>query len=63
MSNKTDEMKGRAKEAAGVLTDDEKLQREGKHDQTAGNVKQKVDDAADWAKEKVDDLKDGADRN
>ena len=29
MSSKTDEMKGRAKEAAGVLTDDEKLQREG----------------------------------
>jgi uncharacterized protein YjbJ (UPF0337 family) len=36
-SGKTDEAKGRIKEAAGVLTGDEKLQREGKADQAAGS--------------------------
>ena len=63
MSSETDEMKGRAKEAAGVLTDDEELQREGQYDQAAGDVKHKVDDAADWVKDKIDDVKDKVDRN
>lgn len=63
MSGKTDEIKGRTKEALGDLTDDEELQREGQHDQAAGNVKQKIDDAADWAKEKIDDVKDETDRD
>ena len=62
MSGKMDEMKGRTKEAAGVLTDDDELQREGRQDQAAGSVKQKIDDAADWAKEKIDDVKDRSDR-
>ena len=41
-SGKTDQVKGRAKEAAGVLTGDEKLEREGKLDRAAGNVKEKA---------------------
>jgi uncharacterized protein YjbJ (UPF0337 family) len=48
-----DEAKGRAKEAAGVLTDDEDLEREGKVDQAAGKVKDTVDKAADKAKESI----------
>ena len=32
-SGKTDELKGRVKEAAGALTDDKKLKREGQADQ------------------------------
>ena len=49
-----DEAKGRIKEAAGDLTDDEDLQREGKADQMAGKVKDKVDDVADAVKDKFD---------
>jgi uncharacterized protein YjbJ (UPF0337 family) len=46
-----DDMKGRAKEAAGDLTDDEDLQREGKVDQASGTIKDKVGDAADKMKD------------
>jgi uncharacterized protein YjbJ (UPF0337 family) len=38
-SGTTDEAKGRLKEAAGALTDDDKLRSEGKADQTIGKVK------------------------
>ncbi len=40
MSGKMDQVKGRIKEAAGALTDDESLKREGKLDQVAGKVKE-----------------------
>ncbi|MBK7973911.1 MAG: CsbD family protein [Deltaproteobacteria bacterium] len=39
MSGEMDKAKGRAKEAAGALADDDKLKREGKVDQAAGKVK------------------------
>ena len=42
-SGKSDELKGRVKEAAGALTGDKKLKREGKTDQAAGKIKQKVE--------------------
>lgn len=57
MSGKADDIKGRAKEAAGDLTDDEDLKKEGKADQAAGKLKQKLDDAKEWAEDKIDDLK------
>jgi len=50
-SGKTDELKGRAKEAAGALTGDKKLKREGQLDQAAGKVKKKVEDAVDKVKD------------
>lgn len=56
MSGKTDELKGRVKEAAGAITDDDRLRREGKADQAAGKVKQQVEKAVDTAKEKLEDL-------
>ena len=49
----TDDAKGRVKEAAGDLTGDDDLQREGKVDQAAGTVKDKVGDAADKVKDVV----------
>jgi len=49
MANK-DELKGRAKEAAGDLTDDKDLQREGKVDKTKGSAKEKVDEAGEKIK-------------
>jgi uncharacterized protein YjbJ (UPF0337 family) len=57
MEGKMDELKGRAKEAAGDLTDNRDLKNEGKADQTAGKVKQKVEDAKDWVEDKIDDIK------
>jgi uncharacterized protein YjbJ (UPF0337 family) len=44
---RTDEAKGRAKEAAGSLTDDEDLRREGKGDQAKSSIKDAVDKAKD----------------
>ena len=49
-SGTTDKIKGRAKEAAGALTDDEKLKREGKADQAAGKVKNAANKVVDKAK-------------
>jgi uncharacterized protein YjbJ (UPF0337 family) len=47
VSGEADKAKGRIKEAAGDLTDDDELKREGKVDQAAGKVKDKVDDVKD----------------
>jgi uncharacterized protein YjbJ (UPF0337 family) len=47
-----DEMKGRAKEAAGDLTDDDDLKDEGKVDKAAGSIKGKVGEMADKVKDK-----------
>jgi uncharacterized protein YjbJ (UPF0337 family) len=50
MEGKMDEAKGRIKEAAGDLTDDEDLKAEGKIDQGKGKVKGFVDDVGDKLK-------------
>jgi uncharacterized protein YjbJ (UPF0337 family) len=42
MGGKAENMKGRVKEAAGVLTENKKLQRSGQADQATGKVKQKI---------------------
>lgn len=46
-----DDMKGRAKEAVGDLTNDDDLQREGKADQAAGKTKEAMGDAVDKVKD------------
>ena len=51
MSGKSDEVKGKLKEAAGVLTGDSKLKREGKIDQASGKVKQSLEKVVDKARE------------
>jgi uncharacterized protein YjbJ (UPF0337 family) len=56
MSGKTDEIKGRVKEAAGTITGDDHLRREGKVDQAKGKVKQSIDKAAQEAKGAVDQV-------
>ncbi|HEX2063148.1 MAG TPA: CsbD family protein [Acidimicrobiales bacterium] len=48
-----DELKGRTKEAAGDLTDDEDLQREGKVDQAQGSIKDKVERLGDRVKDAI----------
>lgn len=51
MSNTMDEAKGRMKQAAGDLTDNDDLKNEGKVDEFVAGVKDKVDDAADKVKD------------
>ena len=52
MSN-MDDAKGRLKEAAGDLTNDDDLKKEGKVDRAEGAVKDKLDEAADKVKDKI----------
>jgi uncharacterized protein YjbJ (UPF0337 family) len=58
MEGTSDEIKGRAKQAVGDVTDNDDLKREGKADETSGKVKNKLDDAKDWVEDKVDDIND-----
>lgn len=53
MAGESDKLKGRVKEAAGALTDDDKLRREGKADQAAGKVKDTLDKAVDKTKKAI----------
>jgi len=54
MDAKMDEAKGRMKEAAGDLTDDDKLKREGKADRMGATVKEKANEVVDKAKDMID---------
>lgn len=58
MSGKTDVVKGRIEEAAGVLTGNDKLRAEGKADQAVGEVKQVAEKAVDKVKQTVKKLSD-----
>jgi len=51
MGSTTDKITGRVKEAVGVITDNDRLKREGQTDQAVGKVK----DAAERIVEKVKD--------
>lgn len=51
MAENMDDLKGRVKEAAGDLTGDKDLEREGKVDRASGAVKDKVGDVADKVKD------------
>jgi uncharacterized protein YjbJ (UPF0337 family) len=53
MGGKADVVKGRIKEAAGALTGNKRLCREGKTDQAVGKTKQAVQKAADTVKKAV----------
>lgn len=58
MGEQMDKAKGHAKEAVGDMTDNERLEREGKMDQAGGEVKGKAEDAKEKVGEGVDSLKD-----
>jgi len=53
MGEKIDQAKGRAKEAAGDLTGDQDLKREGKVERAGGEVKEKVGGVIDAVKDKL----------
>lgn len=53
---KGDQLKGKAKEAAGNLTGNESLENEGKADNLVGNVKEGLSDAGDAVKDKFNEV-------
>ncbi|NLT26324.1 MAG: CsbD family protein [Microbacteriaceae bacterium] len=57
MEHKGEDLKGRAKEAAGAVTDNDDLRRDGKGDQAAAGFKEKVDDVRDGITDAVDKLR------
>lgn len=56
MSGKSDEVKGRVKEAAGAIMDDDQMRREGKIDQATGKVKQAAEDVIEKTKDVVQNV-------
>ncbi len=56
LEGKFDDVKGRIKEAWGVITDDDLNQTEGKWDQVVGAIKQKTGQSADEIEKKLDEL-------
>ena len=57
MGSNIDDAKGRVKEAAGDITDNDRLKREGKTDQAGAKVKEFVDDVKEKVEGAVDDVK------
>ncbi|WP_371030535.1 CsbD family protein [Pseudoclavibacter sp. JSM 162008] len=55
--NKSEDLGGRAKEAAGAVSGNEELKAEGRSDQAKAGFKDKVEDVKDGAKEGLDNLK------
>jgi uncharacterized protein YjbJ (UPF0337 family) len=54
MGSTTDKVKGRIKEAVGVLTDNDRLKREGQTDQVVGEMKDTAERAAKKVQDKVE---------
>lgn len=63
MGSRSDEAKGRVKEAVGDLTDNRKLEREGKLDQAGAKAKQKAEKAKNKADEMIDSMKERLDKD
>ena len=53
MAGKVEQAKGRAKEAAGALTGNQRLKQEGKMDQAAGKIKSAATKTVDTVKQAV----------
>ncbi len=52
--SKKDDLKGRMKEAAGDMMDDDEMKREGKADRIGSTVKEKANEVVDKAKDVID---------
>ena len=57
MTSNTDDLKGRAKEAVGDLTDNKDLKREGQADRAAGKAKDAIDSFGSKATRLVDSIR------
>ena len=62
MGENMDQAKGRGKQAAGDLTDNDDLRNEGKADEMGGKVKETLENAKDKAADAVDAVKDKLNR-
>src|SRR5438094_780212 len=58
MSAKTEQWKGRIKQAAGSLTGNKRLEREGRADRRAGEAKERVAQAKNRVAEVIDEVAD-----
>ncbi|HSM65804.1 MAG TPA: CsbD family protein [Ilumatobacteraceae bacterium] len=58
MSGETDKAKGRVKQAAGDLSGDRELEREGEKDESAGKLKEAAGKAKDKFDDAIDSVKD-----
>lgn len=58
-----DKAKGRVKQAAGDLTDNDELRREGKIDEQAGKTKDAIGKAKEGLEDAVDEVKERVQRN
>jgi uncharacterized protein YjbJ (UPF0337 family) len=61
MAGAADKISGKLKQAAGDLTGDDELEREGEVDEASGKVKDKIDSAKDTLNDAVDKVKDALD--
>ena len=55
--NAGEELKGRAKEAAGAVSDDEQLRSEGRGEQLGAKAKQAAEDVKERARDTIEDVK------
>ena len=62
MGAQSDQVKGRAKEAAGILTGNDDLGAEGKTDRLAADAQEKIDHLKEKAEEMLDTAKDRSTR-
>jgi uncharacterized protein YjbJ (UPF0337 family) len=58
MGSTTDKIKGRVKETVGVITDNDRLKREGQTDQVVGEVKEVAEKVKDKVERVVEKVKD-----
>ena len=58
MGEHTDKVTGRVKQAAGALTGDADLKREGEHQEHKGELKGHIDEAVDQAQDAADEIGD-----
>lgn len=58
MSGQGDQIKGRMKQAAGDITDDDEMRDEGERDEAAGKMKEKVGDFKEKVEGAIDRAKD-----
>jgi len=63
MGENIDQAKGRVKQAAGDVTDNDRLKREGKGDELLGKAKGALDDLRDKADDALDSVKDKVDKD
>jgi len=61
MDKDLDQAKGRIKQAAGDLTDDDQLRDEGRRQEKAGKVKDAVEKIGDRVEDAIDDVRDAVD--